>query len=158
MYLHLTIHKLMLILLVDHGGINMVNYESILLELMQRVQELEKRVGQLEAKENGNHEGILSINNHFSYQQQFDSLSQKKISKMDQIRDYLEELFKNAKAAGKTELTLRAGDVEKAVGLTNRIVMVINAMHEFQEKYRNEVLATTNSGYSTTVVIKYYLD
>ena len=136
----------------------MANYESILLELMQRVQELEKRVGQLEAKENGNNEGSISTSSNFSVQQHFDSFSQKKISKMDQIRDYLEELFENAKAEGKTELTLRAGDVEKAVGLSNRIVMVINAMHEYQEKYRNEVLATTNSGYSTTVVIKYYLD
>lgn len=136
----------------------MANYESILLELLQRVQELEKRVGQLEAKENGNNEGAISTSSNFSIQQHFDSFSQKKISKMDQIRDYLEELFENAKAEGKTELTLRAGDVEKAVGLSNRIVMVINAMHEYQEKYRNEVLATTNSGYSTTVVIKYYLD
>ncbi len=135
-----------------------MNYDSIILELMQRIQELEKRVRQLEEKNTENSDEILPTNNHLSIQSQYVIPSQKKVSKMDQIRDYLEALFRNAKAAGESELTLRAGDIEKAVGLSNRIVMVINAMHEYQEKYRNEILSTTNSGYSTTVVIKYFLD
>lgn len=135
-----------------------MNYDSIILELMQRIQKLEKRVRQLEEKNTENSDEILPTNNHLSIQSQYVIPSQKKVSKMDQIRDYLEALFRNAKAAGESELTLRAGDIEKAVGLSNRIVMVINAMHEYQEKYRNEILSTTNSGYSTTVVIKYFLD
>lgn len=141
-----------------HGGIHIVNYDSIILELMQRVQELEKRVRQLEEKNTEITDETIPTDNHLMVQSQYIVPSQKKVSKMDQIRDYLESLFRNAKAAGQSELTLRAGDIEKAVGLTNRTVMVINAMHEYQDKYRNEILSTTNSGYSTTVVIKYFLD
>lgn len=141
-----------------HGGTHLVNYDSIILELMQRIQELEKRVRQLEEKNTEDSNEIIPTNNHLSIQSQYVIPSQKKVSKMDQIRDYLEALFRNAKAAGESELTLRAGDIEKAIGLTNRTAMVINAMHEYQEKYRNEILSTTNSGYSTTVVIKYFLD
>lgn len=136
----------------------MSNYETIVLELMQRVQELEKRVHTLESicNEKGgiaNSYDVKGIPEECSV-----SLVQKKKTKMQSIREYLKKLITENKMNGNSEIVLRAGDIEKAVGLQNRTVMVVNAMYELQKEYRSEIVSTTSSGYSTTVIIKYYLD
>ena len=51
---------------------------------------------------------------------------------------------------------LRTGDVEKAVGLSQRIVSICHAMYDCM-KTNDEVLSAPPSGYSTTVTIKFYL-
>lgn len=145
----------------------MANYESIVLELMQRIQALEKRVEQLEEKQNIFEYSNISLDvetkqdlnkSTFNNVPLSIDLSEKSESKMDVIRRFIENVFEEAKKEGKTEVILLAGEVEKAVGLKNRVAMVCNAMKEFQQKYKNEVLSTTKSGLSTTVKIKYYLD
>ncbi len=136
----------------------MSNYETIVLELMQRVQELEKRVHTLELICNEKGEIGISYDVKGIPEECSVSLVQKKKTKMQIIREYLKKLLTENKMNGNSEIVLRAGDIEKAVGLQNRTVMVVNAMYELQKEYRSEIISTTSSGYSTTVTIKYFLE
>lgn len=72
------------------------------------------------------------------------------------IVDYIKGVLEEARKQGKPYIILRAGDVEKAVGLSQRIVSVCHAMYDCKTT-KDEVLSTTPSGYSTTITIKYYL-
>ena len=79
----------------------------------------------------------------------------KKANKQE-IIEYIKKTLEDAKKRGQSYVVLRAGDVEKAVGLSQRIASVCSAMYECM-KPGDEVLSTTNSGKSTTVKVKYYL-
>ena len=74
----------------------------------------------------------------------------------NEIVKYINSKLDNARKQGKSYIILRAGDLEKEVGLSQRIVSVCSAMYECMQN-NDEVLSTTPSGYSTTVTIKYYL-
>ena len=69
---------------------------------------------------------------------------------------YIEKLKEEAKRKGDKTLTLRAGNIEKEVGLKQRVVSVCTAMYACMNK-NDEILQAPKSGYSTTVVVKYYL-
>ena len=79
----------------------------------------------------------------------------KKANKQD-IGDYIKGVLAEARKQGKPYVILRAGDVEKAVGLSQRIVSVCHAMYDCMTT-KDDVLSAPPSGYSTTVTIKYYL-
>jgi len=72
------------------------------------------------------------------------------------IVDYIKGVLEAARKQGKPYIILRAGDVEKAVGLSQRIVSVCYAMYDCMTT-KDEVLSTTPSGYSTTITIKFFL-
>ena len=72
------------------------------------------------------------------------------------IVEYIKGVLTEARKQGKSYIILRAGDVEKAVGLSQRIVSVCHAMYDCMTT-KDEVLSTTPSGFSTTITIKYYL-
>ena len=74
----------------------------------------------------------------------------------NEIVKYINSKLDNARKQGKSYIILRAGDLEKEVGLSQRIVSVCIAMYECMQN-NDEVLSTTPSGYSTTITIKYYL-
>ena len=74
----------------------------------------------------------------------------------NEIVKYINSKLDNARKQGKSYIILRAGDLEKEVGLSQRIVSVCLAMYECMQN-NDEVLSTTPSGYSTTITIKYYL-
>ena len=79
----------------------------------------------------------------------------KKANKKEIVK-YINSKLDNARKQGKSYIILRAGDLEKEVGLSQRIVSVCSAMYDCMQN-NDEVLSTTPSGYSTTVTIKYYL-
>ena len=79
----------------------------------------------------------------------------KKANKKEIVK-YINSKLDNARKQGKSYIIHRAGDLEKEVGLSQRIVSVCSAMYECMQN-NDEVLSTTPSGYSTTVTIKYYL-
>lgn len=72
------------------------------------------------------------------------------------IVDHIKGVLEAARKQGKPYIILRASDVEKAVGLSQRIVSVCHAMYDCMTT-KDEVLSTTPSGFSTTITIKYYL-
>ena len=79
----------------------------------------------------------------------------KKANKQE-IVNYIKSVLSQTQLQGKTYVILRTGDVEKAVGLSQRIVSVCHAMYDCM-KTNDEVLSAPPSGYSTTVTIKYCL-
>lgn len=115
----------------------LMNYDSIILEMLARIQTLEEKVAALEgeaARPNAAPED-------------------KKITTGD-IRDYIDTLRCEAAERGEDKLLLRAGDVHRALKLTSRMPQVCNAMRQCMRP-GDEVLHETKSGYSSTLEILY---
>ena len=114
-----------------------MNYDNIILELLDRIKVLEEQVKILMEKDQ---EKPTSIN---------------KISTGD-IRDYINDCKMIARDAGNDSLVLVAGDIHREMKLKSAMPMVCNAMRQCMET-KDIVLYETASGYSSTLKIKYKL-
>ena len=112
-----------------------MNYDNIILELLDRIKALEEQVKILMEKEN-----TAPIN---------------KISTRD-IKDYINECKKIARNNGKDCLVLVAGDIHREMKLKSAMPMVCNAMRQCMD-IEDIVLYETASGYSSTLKIEYKL-
>lgn len=112
-----------------------MEYEKIILELLMRVKTLEEKVELLSAQ--GAEE------------------SQKQPGTA-QIKAFILAMKQEARAKGATQLTLKANDVHKAMGLKSRMPAVCNAMKQCMEA-GDQVLHQTGSGFSSTYEILYKL-
>lgn len=115
-----------------------MNYDKILVELLNRICELEDKVKTLEEKIN-----IMSESNIV------------KVSTED-VRKYISSLKENAASKGESYLILVANDIHNALELKSRMPIVCNAMKQSMSD-RDEILHQTASGYSSTLTIKYNL-
>lgn len=115
-----------------------MNYNTIIVEMLSRIQALEDKVKKLEESQ--------------------DNSTSKESSKVRtcDIRDYILELKRAAAEKGNTELILVAKDVHGALGLKQRYPMVCNAMRQVMQE-GDFILYSPESGYSSTLEIKYYL-
>ena len=113
-----------------------MNYEKIIVELLGRIQLLEEQVAILMQERN--------------------RASEQEISKIttDDIRKYILELKISAKAAEKKYITLKSGDIHKALKLKSAMPQVCNAMRQSMNE-GDLVLHTTPSGNSSTIEIQY---
>ena len=114
-----------------------MHYDSILLELMSRIQTLEQEVMTLKV--------MISAQN-----------TTKNRVTTEEIRGWIDNLKKQAVEQGKTSLTLRASEVHKELHLKSRYPMVCNAMRQCMEA-QDEILHETASGYSSSLEILYHL-
>ncbi len=115
-----------------------MNYEKIILELMNRIQTLEEQMAMLMNNQNQN---TLKTSANLS---------------TDEIRKYILELKKSAKEYRKDTLVLRSGDLHKDLHLKNAMPQVCNAMYQCMEK-GDIILHTTPKGKSSTIEIQYNL-
>ncbi len=122
-----------------------MNYEKIILELLDRIQTLEEKVEILEKNSGSNNVTNLNYS------------SDRKVSLTQRARDYIAECKKQAKKEGKSEITLLCNDIQIALGVTNRTPCICTAMYDAM-KGEDEVLSAPPSGKSTTVLVKYYLN
>ena len=113
-----------------------MNYEKIIVELLGRIQVLEEQVAMLIQEKN--------------------QASEQEANKIttDDIRQYILELKKAAKDAGKTFIILKSGDIHKGLNLKSRMPQVCNAMRQSMNE-GDIVLHTTPSGNSSTIEIQY---
>jgi len=110
-----------------------MNYDRIIIELMDRIQQLEERVAALEgSKESG----------------------QPKITTSD-IRSYIGNRIAEAGDTGNEWLTLKANDIHRELKLKSRFPMVCNAMRQCM-KPGDEILFEPASGYSSALEIRYH--
>ena len=123
-----------------------MNYDSIIIELLSRVQKLELELSEL--KDN------LGINDCNPEPETF--TEEKRFSTKD-IKEFVEGLKETAKANGEKTLTLISGDIHKLLKLRHCMPMVCNAMRQCMNE-DDEVLHETPSGQSSTLEIKYELD
>ena len=116
-----------------------LNHESIILELLERVQNLEKEVKEL--KEGTSVKPIENMTGKTNTQL---------------AREYIQQQKEEARTKGEGSIVLVAGNIQKAIGLKNRPVIICNAMKQLMTD-KDEILFAPPSGNSTTVRIKYYL-
>jgi hypothetical protein len=114
-----------------------MNYDNIILELLDRIKVLEEQLKILMEKDQ---EKTAPIN---------------KISTRD-IKDYINECKKIARDNGKDCLVLVAGDIHREMKLKSAMPMVCNAMRQCMD-IEDIVLYETASGYSSTLKIEYKL-
>lgn len=112
-----------------------MNYDTLILELFARIQSLEEQVKKL----------TLEVEN-----------KPKKVTTAD-IKEYIRGLKEKALANGKDYVELRAGDIHKKLALKNSMPMVCNAMYSVMGE-KDCVLEKTNSGYSSSLTIRYNIE
>ena len=118
-----------------------MNYEKIIVELMSRIQDLEEKVEYLMTKEKNDQGETKTMTN----------LTTK------EIREYIEQIKANAKAAGKEYIILKAGEIHKELNLKNANAPVCDAMRQCFNKNTDIVLYEPEKKKSSAVEIKYYL-
>lgn len=111
-----------------------MNYDKIIVEMLSRLQELEEKVEILSANQN--------------------KLDVPKVT-TPEIKAFIEKRIEDAFANGENEITIKAIDIHKAMGLKSRYPMVCNAMRQCM-KDGDVVVFEPESGYSSTLEIKYY--
>ena len=115
-----------------------MNYEKIIVELLGRIQVLEEQVAMLMQEKSR------------SSEQESNKIT------TDDIRQYILELKRAAKNAGKGFIIFKSGDIHKELKLKSALPQVCNAMRQAMNE-GDLVLHTTPSGNSSTIEIKYYL-
>ena len=135
-----------------------MNYDKIILELLDRIKTLEEKVSELEK---GNKEKTSCLNdkteesNYKNRTIRFDYVGGN-TSLTDLARKYIQDRKIDARNNGETELVLLANDIQKALRVSNRTPCICQAMYDQMED-EDEVLFAPPSGKSTTVRIKYYI-
>lgn len=112
-----------------------MNYDKIIVEMLSRIQELEEKVEILSANQNSKPDAPKVTT--------------------PEIKAFIEKRIEDAFAAGETEITIKAIDIHKAMGLKSRYPMVCNAMRQCM-KDGDVIVFEPESGYSSTLEIKYY--
>ena len=133
-----------------------MNYERIILELLERIQKLEEKVELLE-KSNVK----ISIDSEVSNNEKMDiidDINQKDIGLTQKARNYIMKSKEDARSRGQKEITLLCNDIQNALGVTNRTPCICTAMYDCMTNPNDIVLNAPRSGKSTTVLVKYYLD
>lgn len=118
-----------------------MNYERIILELLERIQILEEKVAILEQ----DNDCTITPNN-----------SSQKQSLVSRAKDYIISQKQLAKQKGLSEITLLCNDIQKALGVINRTPSICSAMYDCMSK-NDEIIYAPDSGKSTAVKIKYYI-
>lgn len=128
-----------------------MNYDRIIIELLDRVSKLEQEVTLLKNQKTS-HTEEPEINIVPDY---YDS-GVRGETYTDRACAVIERAIVKAKEAGKEYVDIVSNDLQHAIGLKNRIPLCCNAMRKVAEKYRTEVIRDTPSHNSSTYTIRYY--
>lgn len=112
-----------------------MNYDRIIIELMDRIQQLEERVSVLEGTKEADAPKITT----------------------GDIRSFIGSKIADAGDAGNKWLTLKANDIHRELKLKSRFPMVCNAMRQCM-KPGDEILFEPASGYSSALEIRYHCE
>ena len=123
-----------------------MNYDRVIIELLDRVAKLEDEVRKLKGKTDG-----VTLNSDLSkYGEKIKSYTQGVI-------DYLKALINKAEEDGEEHIDVVSYDLQKAVGLKNRIPLICNAMRKVMREYEFEILADTPSQNSSTFKVRFFM-
>ncbi len=126
-----------------------MNYDTIIVEMLSRIQALEGQVGELAE--------IIGRISDCSVNVETENVAKSEKITTATIREYIEQLKKNAMNSGEKCLTIKANDVHKALHLKSRFPMVCNAMRQCMSD-TDEIVYETPSGYSSTLEITYHFE
>ena len=122
-----------------------MNYDRVIVELLDRVAKLEDEVRKLKGENDG-----VTLNLDIS------KYGEKPKSYTQGVIDYLEALINKAKEDDKEYIDVISYDLQKAVGLKNRIPLICNAMRKVMRQYAYEILADTPSQNSSTFKVRFF--
>ena len=137
-----------------------MNYDTIIVELLAKVKILEKRVKIMEKRLI--QEGVLdeddAFDDEWDIEMSTNTPEPKKGKKMttEAIRFYINQLIENARSNGESSITIVARNVHNDLKLKKRYPMVCNAMRQCM-KQGDVVVYSPQSGYSSTLEIKYFI-
>ena len=126
-----------------------MEYEKLLLDLLQKVSILEEKVAKLEDIVNTNKIDTKPVE------------KPERGSYTSMVKDYIKEQIYNAKNNGLDSITLISGDVQKAVGLKNRLPLICNSMYSVMRElneFESIIVYAPPSGLSSTLEIKWILN
>ena len=123
-----------------------MNIEKIILELLDRIKTLEEKVDALEKKDD---QVAQNRQNHIE--------SEKGMSLIERAKTYINGCKRMAFEAGNDNVILRCGDIQKDLGVTNRVPSVCQAMRDCMQP-SDVVLEEPPSGFSTRLTIQYKLN
>ena len=109
-----------------------MNYDSVILELLTRVQAAEQVVKQMEEAFAVFKAEILERLEKTEQIESVRNAAEKELSPIgtQQIFACIEKMREAALANGKKTLTLNAGEIEKQLGVSGKLVLVVNAMKQ----------------------------
>ena len=110
-----------------------MDYDKIIIEMLSRIQKLEEEVEKLKGADS----------------------KEKKVTMTD-IREFIEEMTKDAIRSGESSLEIRASEIHKAMGLKQRFPMVCNAMRQCMGN-NDYIIHETASGNSSSFSVCYRL-
>ena len=134
-----------------------MNYDKIILELLDRIKTLEEKVAKLESGTFERPDWLkIQESNIAKKNDELRTLEMELNNRnlTQQARVYIQNRKKEAKDNGETELVLLANDIQKALKVSNRTPCICQAMYDQMED-DDEVLFAPPSGKSTTVLVKY---
>ena len=136
-----------------------MNYDTIIVELLAKVKILEKRVNKMEKRLI--QEGVFDEDDAFDDDWDIEisenipePKKEKKIT-TEAIRFHVDRMIESARMNGKSSITIVARDIHNSLNLKRSYPMVCNAMRKCMKK-GDVVIHSTESGYSSTLEIKYY--
>ena len=147
------LHFYFMLIMNMRGGNNM-NYDRIILELLDRVAKLEEEVRNLKLQ--------LKERAPLSEPRQIEINEGNRLyvpsseSYTDKVVNYIYSVLEKAHAEGKQYIELVSNDIQRAVGLKNRIPLVCNAMRKTFNN-NTEVVRDTPSHNSSTYTVRYWL-
>lgn len=138
-----------------------MNYESIILEMLARIQTLESEYTEMKTRLDEICTGRITPcevpEKENTVASDCNVIEDKgKVSTSD-IVAYIRQMIFNAKIDGRESVVILAKDVHNALGLISRYPMVCNAMRKCMNE-GDKVLFSPTSGYSSTLKIEYFTD
>ena len=138
-----------------------MNYESIILEMLARIQTLESEYTEMKTRLDAICTGRITPcevpEKENTVASDCNVIEDKgKVSTSD-IVAYIRQMIFNAKIDGRESVVILAKDVHNALGLISRYPMVCNAMRKCMNE-GDKILFSPTSGYSSTLKIEYFTD
>ena len=124
-----------------------MNYDRVIVELLDRVAKLEDEIRKMKGETEA---ATVTLNTDIS------KYGEKTKSYTQGVIDYLEALIQKAKEDGKEYIDVVSYDLQKAVGLKNRIPLICNAMRKVMRDCEFEILADTPSQNSSTLKVRFF--
>lgn len=121
-----------------------MNYDRIILELLDRVKNLEEMVDKLQ---------LFSVEQ--SRDKRVEDSENVPLLSTQQVLEFIYAKKKEGVEQGLETLTMKAGEIEKTLGSSNRLVIVVNAMKQAMGEY--DKIVSDVDGYSVSFEICYNL-
>ena len=125
-----------------------MEYDRIILELLDRVRRLEDKAKELKGKETNisTSQSIENVDNFYGM---------KRESYTERVVNYMHKVLKSEKE--KESVILVSNNLQRASGIKNRIHLVCNTMRHVVRKVKNEVVVDTLGDNSSTYTVRFYL-